>query len=380
MTSNFSGETVQTSFDAYRGLIEPNSLDHPQNQGFGDSAEFAGALNDPNSHITELTIAGKTIYVPQLTPVNNFEWLNADFYRSRFRAETLGNRLLHFSDLIDVEPSPQVEEGLMRLAEGQGVLAFDHPSTDPEYPDRVKAMLGRMGLEVTGSELLGTQTYFAGQVELRHGEDPKAPHIDLLSAFDARIEAGKVDPRDYEDGTTLLHTVDDPELVDALYKMYQDAYVVLNDHPCKQGLSPEEFRDILLHDAASGKLIFAKEGKIETLCLVENNLKKLSWVRWEYYQRKYPDKFANGQIVWFPGIATDPEKQGENNSQNMINLMAELAEEGNNEFIGVFDFCDVNTGFLDRVFESWINAAPQTSIELKPIADQKYLALRLAKS
>jgi len=57
--------------------------------------------------------------------------------------------------------------------------------------------------------------------------------------------------------------------------------------------------------------------------------------------------------------------------------MAELAEYGDNEFVGLFDFCDMNTGWLNHVFEDMINEAPQTAIALNPIATQTYWALRL---
>lgn len=369
--------TKISGFEKYDQLFDGVNTNHPQRQGLLE-AEYAQAITDARTVSTEVEIDGEVVEVPQLMPIEALEWLNTDFYERHFPEEVAAGRLLNFTDVPGVKPSDKVLEAIMGLAHSEGVLVFDTPSSDPEAQARILTMLDALGIMYEQPELLGTQTYFAGQVELVKAEAQNdiAP-VSLMDTYQRRLAEGRVPESDFTDGTTLQTIIDSVRAAD-LRRIYYDAYQVLNDHPCKQGLDPDEFHQILTQDEKMGKLVYTSGGEIETLCLVENNLKKLSWVNDKFYQKTYPLRHKNGQIVWFPGIATDPDKQGASNSQTMINLMAELAEEGGNAFVGVFDFCDVNTAFLAEVFEQWINAAPQTRISLKPIADQKYWALRLS--
>lgn len=368
--------TNNKSFEQYNRLFDRLNGEHPQRQGLLEE-EYERAVLNPRTIATEFEVDNNVIEVPQLMDIDSLEWLNSDFYGSRFQDEMHSDRLWHYTDVPEVVPGDEVLTGLINLSKRGGVLVFDTPSCDPETQGRILTLLDSLGIRYEQPQLLGTQTYFAGQVELtaEDATDDVGP-LSLLDTYNHRLREGRVDEGDFFNGTTM-QTIIDPVRAAELKRIYYDAYQVLNDHPCKQGLDPEEFHQILTEDDKMGKLVFTRDGEIETLCLVENNLKKLSWVNSTYYKKKYPLRYENDQIVWFPGIATDPEKQGASNSQTMINLMAELAEEGGNAFLGVFDFCDVNTGFLDRVFEEWINAAPQTKIKLEPIADQKYWALKL---
>lgn len=364
-------------FEKYDHLFDEVNTAHPQRQGLLEE-EYEQAITDTRTVSTEVEIDGEVVQIPQLMPIEALEWLNTDYYERHYPEEVATGRLLNFTDVPGVKPDDKVLEAIMGLAHSEGVLVFDAPSCDPEMQTRILSMLDALGIKYEQPELLGTQTYFAGQVELVNSEaqNDDTP-MSLMEAYQRRLDEGRVPESDFIDGTTL-QTIIDPDRAADLRRIYYDAYQVLNDHPCKQGLDPEEFHQILTADREMGKLVYTRDGEIETLCLVENDLKKLSWVNDKYYQKMYPLRHKNGQIVWFPGIATDPDKQGAANSQTMIDLMAELAEEGGNAFVGVFDFCDVNTAFLAEVFEQWINAAPQTRIKLNPIANQKYWALKLS--
>ncbi len=370
------GYESASAFDVYETLLSDLKAEHPQHQGMSRE-EFDQALHNPEIRKTEISYEGIGAQIPQLAPVTAFDWLNDDFYEKTFPTEFKG-KLLHFSDLPGVEPGEEVRLAIKDLANGSGILVFDAPSTDPEYGGRIRALLHALDVDVVSEQLLGTQTYFAGQVQLKREHSRRDRPMGMLDAYEELTAQGRY-PQSIDEisqGALLVRSID-PERAELLRQLYDDAYVVLNDHPCKQGLSPDEFRDMLVSDTEVGKLIFVRNGEIETLCLLTTDLEKLSWVNPSYYRRSYPNRYANGQMVWFPGIATDPAKQGERNTSHLINLMAELAEYGDNEFVGLFDFCDMNTGWLNHVFEDMINEAPQTAIALNPIATQTYWALRL---
>lgn len=369
---------VQESFLLYQQIMSEANKLHPQYQGLV-ADEFASALRDPRVYNTEIKQNDTLVELPQLAPVVTFDWLNGDFYSRQFPEDYSTGSLLHFTFMAGIEPGGAVRSGIEELAERRGVLVFDSPTGALDHRQKVKELIGGLGVDIIEEQKLGTQTYFAGQVQLKRDHLKRDHPMDMLAAYDELVMAGKYPQsiEDVEEGALLVRSIDENR-AEVLRQLYDDAYVVLNDHPCKQGLSADEFKEMLVSDQEVGKLIFIRNGTIETLCLLTNDLSKLSWVNSGYYEQMYPEKFSKKQMVWFPGIATDPEKQGERNTGHLINLMAELAEYGDNEFVGLFDFCDVNTGWLDRVFEDMINEAPETAISLKPIEEQVYWALRLA--
>ena len=179
-------------------------------------------------------------------------------------------------------------------------------------------------------------------------------------------------------GVVLQHHVPE-DVARYMYDFYKKAYEVLNDHPCRQGLSPEEFLDMAVNDAGVDKLIYFNNGVPEALYLACNDLSKLSWVNTQYYQKKYPEQYAKGQLIWFPGIATDPRPEvAGHNTQYMIGLMAKLVAESGNDFVALMDFCDINADWLPGYLESEINKTSVARIEIPPIAKQQYWSVQLA--
>jgi hypothetical protein len=367
---------TREDYALYEALLAPLNQAHPQRQGMHEE-EYFRALDDDLVIKTIVEIDGREVAVPQLAPVTAYEWLNTDFYRQQFPDEFATGRLMHFMSIPGIEPGEEVVRGIKELADAGGVLVFDMPSSDEEYETRVLATLKSAGVVVSEERLLGTQTYFAGEVNLKRRHEEKALPVGLMESYEAYYGQINMETMsETNDGAYLLKTIEHDQAI-KLKELYDNAYQVLNNHPCKQGLTPDEFYAMLTTDTEVGKLVYVRNSEIETLCLLTNKLKDLSWVNEIFYKHTFDHKYNNGQVIWFPGIATDPEKQGERNTSHLINLMADLAEKGDNGFVGVFDFCDINTGFLDKVFEEMINSAPQTAIELEPIATQRYFAFQL---
>ena len=126
-------------------------------------------------------------------------------------------------------------------------------------------------------------------------------------------------------------------------------------------------------------IVNSKDGKITALCLLTSDLDDLSWVYADYYKRHFPDKAAKKQIIWFPGLAADPDSTQRHNLQAMVNLISEISEKGNNDMLIVFDCCDFNTGFLDQALNFMINRTPEASVDIQPIATQTYCAIRTSR-
>jgi len=363
-------------YRAYDELFVDINQRHPQRQGLLEE-EYRDQLADNRTVTTPVETAEGLIEVPQLAPIECFEWLNTEKYQADYPTEVAQGRLQYFTEVPGVHPGDKVLEGIMELAHSGGVLAFDTPSCDPEAQARTLEMLDSMGIAYQEPELLGTQTYFAGGIKLKRPHQKLEHPRPFRSAYGAKVESGDYNP-DSQNGVVLKSTVSQ-DVADYAYNFYDAAYQVINDHPCKQGLSPEEFRDMTVGDPDIDKIFCLNNGTPESLYLTCDDLTKLSWVNAGYYAEHYPEKYSKGQVVWFPGIATDkrPEVAG-HNSEAIIQFIAELTEAGDNEFTVVFDFCDLNTSWLAKTIEDFINKTPEASVTIDPIATQQYWAVRLA--
>lgn len=368
---------IRHSYEAYEEIMRQFNQIGPQRQGFTE-AEFVDVLHGSDVISTDVEIDGDRRRLPQLSPVERYSWLNADWYGRHFPEETASGTLLHFTELPGIEPGERVQESIRDLAARNGTLVFDFPSGDPEYPERVQAMLDNLGVRGAEPEILGTQTYFAGRVHLKRDRERREEPLDMARTFELAIEDGSYDMSRFYGGASIRTAISEDE---ARYmgRFYDKAFQEINDSsPCWQGLSTEEFMDMAIEREHVVKVVNSAEGQVAAIVLLDNHLDELSWLNTEYYQRQFPEDTATGNVMYFPGLAADPDSRAGMNTQAMVNLMAELAEKGDNEFVVAFDCCDRNTAFLPDFLEFMINATPQAGIDIEPIADHKYMAIKLA--
>lgn len=370
-------ENIDRYYGIYSRIVNEYGKDSPQHQGL-TSADFETVLQDDRVITTKIRVEGQDAIFPQLSPVEHYEWLNADYYADKYPDAFASGQLLHFTDLPTVKPGRRVRERLRSLADEDGVLVFDYPSSDPEYPQRVQALLESLGIEGSDLEVIGTQTYFAGQLKLKREHDPDEPIRGFGESYSAMFADDEYDIPRFANGASYRPVIGDEE-AGALRRFYDKAYEVLNDHPCNQGLNPERLYEMMVEQDWVTKIVNSRDGKIAALCLLTNRLDELSWVNEDYYRTRFPEKAAAGQIVWFPGLAADPDSPQRHNLQSMVGLMGELVDKGNNEVLVVFDCCDKNAGFLDKMLNALINRTPHASIDIQPIATQQYCAIRTSR-
>jgi len=367
--------SIDANYEVFKILTDEYANNSPQSQGLTQE-EYVNAVSDPEVSTTDVVYEGREFAIPQLSTVTANQWLNNEFYHSKFPADYESGSLLHYVDIPNVIPGEKVTARLKELALNEGVLVFDYPTTDKDYPVRIQNLLSSLGINQHEVEPLGTQTYFAGQVTLKKDlVEPISPIASFGEAFQHVISDGEFDEARFQDGASVQMLVG-KEDAEHMLTFYERAYEVLNNDPCTQGLDPEEFMAMMTEDETVTKIVRTVDGKITALCLLENDLSKLSWINSDYYQQRYADKYKAGQVVYFPGLAADPTGDVGNNTQEMVSLIAELAYKSNNEFLVVFDCCDKNTGFLDAFLEAMINETPQANIKIESIAAQKYCAIR----
>jgi hypothetical protein len=368
-SSNERDHQLQASFRLYESLLAHQGL---------TKEEFGQAVLHPDVVKTTIESVGETCLLPQLTPIDQYAWLNVPRYASEFSQAAASGNLLQFTDLPNIEPGVEVNDRLLQLAEDEGVLVFDFPDNDSEYPERVTEHLRLLGINFDPAITLATQTYFAGQVHLKRVQpDTREDPIDMGSTFDRILEDGSFDRSRIANGASIFRTVD-PDTAREMNIFYDEAYVDLNEKEfCNQGLESEEFLQHVSADEHVLKVVNSIDGKKVALLMLDNDLSELSWVNAVYYKNKYPEKYKRGQVMWFPGLAADPGSDIGKNTETMVQLIAELTEASRNEFVVVFDCGLLNTGFLDSFLNDMINSTPQAAIDIQPIAAQHYMAMHL---
>ncbi|MDZ7786507.1 MAG: hypothetical protein U5L95_05325 [Candidatus Saccharibacteria bacterium] len=375
--SIMADNTIDRSLEFYQDQMGKLNEGHPQFQGFTEE-EFRVACEAERTVCSEVEADIGNIVLPSIVEVKQFGWLKTSYYEETFSEAAANESLMHYHETPGVDPGDSVRQAISSIAEKNGVLTYDFPSTDGTYPQRVHDLITSSGAETAKEFELANQTYFIGHVALKDQAKKREVPVQFSEAFELAVSDGTYGDERFKNGASL-HTVIDPKKAAEMYNFYKDAYRKLEQEPCEQGLSPEEFYKMMTQNENVIKVVNSVDGEIVSLCLLENDLSELSWVNEIYYAKNYPEKYKKGQLYWFPGLAANPNKKGGFNTQIMVDLIAELVEKGGNEISVAFDCGKTNTGFLDVFLNKMINDTPQASIDIQPIAQQAYRAVQLNK-
>lgn len=375
----------------YRDLFSEYDESFPQLQGLDRGEELDNAIADPEVIKTNVADENGILYpVPQLAPIRAYAWLNLEHYTSVYPDETERDSLRHYMDVPGVTPGPEVRSAIGQLAAQQGVLVFDHPSIDEEYPERVERLIDESGGIVEEISLLGTQTYYAGRIQKRAGFDPAQPRISMQAALADMQEKGELPPEVPHDGATYAETID-PTAAAHIYGIYDKAFQVINDHPCRQGFTPEEFHEVMVSDTGKhiGKLILNYGGEMANMVMFSHDL-PYPWLSQRAYRNlvsgEFPvdkrvlDDLEGGDVLYFPAIATNPDNRRGLDSQPVIDILARAVDRSNNEVIVGFDCCDFNRDVLGlpQYIARLINNTTHAQVEaFNEIGQQRYFGVRL---
>lgn len=356
----------------YEGQLQEAYGSFPQQQGLAGT-EIVDAIHNPLVISTAtMDHHGHFVEVPQLAPVDTYSWLNKERYERQFP----GKKVRHFMELPDVSPGPEVKSAVIDLALEGGVLAIDFPESDTEYEARLTSLLDELGLEAAEVLELGTQAYYAGKVRLKDGFDPEKPVIEMHQAFQQMIAEGLITDERAFNGASYAQTLDPDQVRAELVDPYTRAFEVLNDHPCRQGLTPDELVEVA-SDPNSAKLMYRRLGHMATMVIFGNELSSYPWVNESAYAEMFPEEMERKQVLYFPAIATDPGYQGEAGAGEVIKLIAEMTKFANNEIVVAFDCCDLNQAFLADYIQQLINETPESKIQFEQIGRQIYKAIVL---
>lgn len=364
------------SFDIYRSLYRELRRIHPQRCEL-DADEYLKALAHPATVTTPIHVGSGSADAPQLVSTGVNHWLNAGFYRERFPRASATGRLLHLTLWPGQPIGDRVRHRLAELSRDGGIVVLDGPAAGKWSADEaLRRLYAELPVLRFGEpELLGTQTYWAGPLEnssVIAAAEPISPSeaADRLSL--------SIHPGGRATGAFLREELTEEE-ADSMYGLYEAAYSVLSEHPCAQGVTPTEFRQMMLHQPDMEKLVFQRHGDVESICLITPNLSSLGWINLEFYQRQFGEALEHGRVHWYPAIATDPGHSGARNAEHLVALIGRLYEAAHNPATILFDTPDLNSAFLPPYLTELINALPRFTVRFEVIGKHHYYAVPLRK-
>lgn len=388
--------SIKVSIDSgerYRRHFVDYDNNFPQLQGLSVGDEYQSAIYRDDVIKTEVISDDNMPYlIPQIAPLDVYPWLNRDFYEKKYPMEMSEDILRHYTDIIDVEPSEDVCDFIGNLALKNGVLVFDYPSIDKNYPDRVITLVEDSGGSIKSIEELGTQTYYAGKVYKSHGFEKGVLVRSLIEVLKEMVVKNEIPNIIPSDGVTYVADLDESYSAH-LFDIYSDAFQAINDHPCRQGYLPNEFYDAMVDPGLSskiGKLILNSNDEVANMVMFSHDL-PFPWLsqaaytnlvngNTKYLSNEVLSEFKNGKIIYFPAIATNPNNRRGLDSQPVIDLLAKAVHEANNEVITCFDCCDFNKDVLGlpTYIARLINNTEYARTDgFKEIGQQKYMSIKL---
>ena len=360
-------------FRGYESLLGGLNATSPQRQGFREH-EFFDALRNPNVVTTSLDTLAGPVEVPQLCPIDQYSWLNSEYYKNRFPDDVAAGRIKHFFEIPGIEPGQAVKNSIVSIGEQNGLIVFDYSERDDAYMNRFEGMIDALGLEIESVEEMGTQTYYAGKCKLNK-EKTNGQDEHIHDTF-RRMIADGVLPVEQSSGATY-HELMTQEQASALYGTYEAAFANLNNHPCRQGIDADEFHEILTKHPDVIKLVNKFDGEVTTLCLLDDDLSKFEWLNPSFYETEFPNEAADNELIYFPAIHTNPDLRGVMGAKDIVQLLARMSAYGKHEVVVAFDCCDMNRDSLPNYIARLINSTPELKIDFDVIGTQIYRAARL---
>lgn len=379
--SEINSEVIDYSYDYYDREFS-RIADGPQLEGLSED-EWFKALSDPDSLIFDDVIDGKSLVVPILTPVENVSWYNSEYFRNH---QDKFGKVYHFCAPpslfggLDSKSIQEITNKISILAKQNVSIVFDHQSGVETMAETIGGMLSASGVkaeEIMMGEKKG-QPSSVIHFEITTDDPNLSKNPDVVNiheSYNQMISEGLISPN----GPTRL--INGEEMTEEVLQRLWDIYKVqfsdlIKDNPLRGALTEDEFRT-MLKNSKSVSIIQEEQGKIVSLCHMVTDLKLCSWLNVEHYANKYPEKY-NQELVWyFPGIVTDVESRGMMHSLRTIKHLIKLVKYAEVNPVIVFECSDRSSKYVPWIVLRAINWSNVTDLNTEETARYNYRLVKL---
>lgn len=368
-----------TSFEGYRATLQDYDAVTPHAQGITYEGSFKEIIEDPRT----LLAVDEGIIVPGLYDIENADWFNAAYIRSKTGA--LEVMALHGSpNLKHMELTEEARAVGGAFLMSGGLVVVSHPEADFDAHDNANRLLSGLvsgygkKLEYIG---LGSQTYFQGEAvatdPLRWADDRERLRREFTGNEPEMIAGAFFDrpPTILRNGTNVRSYARVPEeLTGEIYDFVEAAFNRIKDHPCRQAWTREEFREVVEGKPSVVKVVSEKAGSAAALLAFGARLEDFPWVNPKYWT---DEERLSGKNIYFPTAACNPRAVGAAALVSSIGHMSEVFGAAGPGIRIHFDTCDGNRASLPRAIESAVARSQVHTLEFEEIAVQNYGAFRV---
>ena len=373
-------EQLHDNTKLYRELFTQKERG-PQHEGV-TAEEAESALRDPATHAIELEVSNEIIRFPLFMPYRYNGWLSPDFFDERFDSPVY--YVSHIQEMLEDESvSGSIRSAFEELYRQRAVLITEHLEGNDDPAAKIMNMLNENGIPFKYDSLTDNESYPASEWhyggEITPLDESPISAIGMVQAYDRGVQEGKYeDVEESGSGTRVVDTVEGHDL-DRLWDLYRGPFSYLGSiHPIRSSFTYEEFTSAMT-DPNVTKVIHQEDGEIVTFCFLQSDLDYCPWINKDFYKNLYPQKYEDGDILYFPGIVTDENKRGHAYAENVINMLVDAAHDSGTQPMVIFECNDLSREYIPKIVERYINDSNKLHIDIQQVGRHVYQAIELSE-
>lgn len=377
-SSELVSELDRSSLEFYEKAISAQTVG-PQLEGFSPD-DLVKVFNDPETIWFSVEQGGEKYDWPLLTPVENFSEYVQKYFDEKYGVDS---KLLYLS--LPPEENTDLTAFADTLSEHVDsntrlVVDYESSANSMQYLSKVAAKVGfNLEIDEMTDPKNGTAAsvyHYEGLARIQPDEKPRS-FSDLREAYADLIADGsyvgdsqlidvtKVDER-LESGASLR---------DRLWDIYKEQFSqLIENHPARQAQFEHEF-DAMLRDPGTLTVAHFVEGDVVSFASFVGNIDACDWLNMEFYKKRFQDE----TVLYFPGIATDSKKQGNNYSMELINLTAQVMARAKIQPRIVFQCTNISADYIPLIVGSAIEATGRGDISISEMAKYNYRTIRMTE-
>jgi hypothetical protein len=348
---------VGQSYEYYRGLMDNPAARSLSMEFEGlDHENFIGAIKDPAS-VTLSPDSNQNIRVPLAVPIAYMPWYNQPYFEKLAAPRSPIYYYNNLPSLLDTQAADYVEAikpTIDLLGKTGGLLATDHSHVDKPIVDRdigyVASRAGAKAKDILEDVSPPARHYmYAEQLLHRDRLGPRFDETDIAATYHQALGAGYWAKERAELETTLPQAS-----VDEVWGYYQEAFATHNNvDPVLASFSYQEFTEIMT-SADFMKLVYRKDGAIANVCIMAD-IRFCPWMNQAYYQHNYPEAYAAGNVMYSPGVVSNPKTNSIAMSLSTMRLFIEIFCAAGTEPVITFVCDEVSNSQVPRLSAHSVN-------------------------
>lgn len=359
--------------------------------------DFARTIRDPRTRYASIDVYGETKAWPALTPIANYTEYVPDYFAGRYGEHQVQNTYhlsLPTTEALGVhaESHREIAEQIMRVSEGGGIVVYDEMQGEDRL-GYVRAILADQGFDVD----IATDDF----IDDKNGTPAAAVHHAALAVsarepsdigirpnsveairqqYNDLVEKGEVDLT-AQNKTVLLDParMDDvletgDTSIDRLWNIYEGQFSkLIENNPCRGAQTRQEL-EMMARDPGTFTVAHMVEGDIVSFAMFVSNIESCDWLNADYYK----DSFPGEVVLYFPGIATDIEKQGNKYSLNLVDTLTRIITPCVDSVRIVFQCTNVSNDYIPTIVQMGVNMTGRASIDnVDELCRYNYRALKI---